>query len=241
MVVLIDEYGKPIEDNLTNEELRETYRAVLQGFYSTLKVKDEKIKFAFLTGVSKIGKVSVFSGMNNLKDISMVFQYAELCGISETELQKYFDESIAIMAAEHKISKETCYRKLKEQYDGYRFHPDSEGVYNPFSLLNSLQDREFDIAHKLFSVPSRFGRRATLLLAAFSFASAAALLFITGILFELNAAFYACAATTAMLYAGGYLTIERCGMRMVNLVFFYENVAISALILLGTAANIFGR
>lgn len=143
VVVLIDEYGKPIEDNLTNEELRETYRAVLQGFYSTLKVKDEKIKFAFLTGVSKIGKVSVFSGMNNLRDISMVLQYAELCGISEAELQKYFDESIAIMAAEHKISKETCYRKLKEQYDGYRFHPDSEGVYNPFSLLNSLQDREY--------------------------------------------------------------------------------------------------
>lgn len=110
-----------------------------------------------------------------------------------------------------------------------------------FDLVYSLQDREFDIAHKLFSVPSRFGRRATLLLAAFSFASAAALLFITGILFELNAAFYACVATTAMLYAGGYLTIERCGMRMVNLVFFYENVAISALILLGTAANIFGR
>lgn len=131
VVVLIDEYGKPIEDNLTNEELRETYRAVLQGFYSTLKVKDEKIKFAFLTGVSKIGKVSVFSGMNNLKDISMVFQYAELCGISESELQKYFDESIAIMAAEHKISKETCYRKLKEQYTlGYPNGEVKEGFLN---------------------------------------------------------------------------------------------------------------
>lgn len=109
-----------------------------------------------------------------------------------------------------------------------------------FDLVYSLQDREFDIAHNLFSVPSRFGRRATLLLAAFSFASATILLFLTGFLFGLNTAFYACAAITAVLYAGGYFTIERFGMEKVNLVFFYENVAISALILLGTAANIVG-
>ncbi len=110
-----------------------------------------------------------------------------------------------------------------------------------FDLVYSLQDREFDIAHNLHSVPARFGRRATLFFAAFSFAAAAALLFLTGMLFELNFAFHACAAITAVLYAGGYMTIERCGMRKVNLVFFYENVAVSALILLGTAANAIGH
>ncbi|MGN0468385.1 MAG: AAA family ATPase, partial [Acutalibacteraceae bacterium] len=91
VVILIDEYDKPIVNNLGNEELTDYYRKTLQGFYSVLKAKDGKIRFGFLTGVSKIGKLSVFSTLNNLRDISMETEYSDICGISEEDLHKYFD------------------------------------------------------------------------------------------------------------------------------------------------------
>lgn len=107
-----------------------------------------------------------------------------------------------------------------------------------FDLIYALQDREFDIAHKLHSVPSRFGESATMRLAEVSFAAAVAMLALTGLLFKLNAFYYICAAIIALLYIAGLLTIRSCGMRRVNLVFFYLNLSISALILVGTAANL---
>ena len=108
-----------------------------------MKAKDGKIRFGFLTGVSKIGKLSVFSGLNNLKDISMVKEYADICGLSEYELHKYFDESVAELGEANELTKDGCYLKLKDMYDGYHFTPNSVGVYNPFSLLNAFSDREF--------------------------------------------------------------------------------------------------
>ena len=143
VVVLIDEYDKPIVDNIGNQELVESYKQTLQGFYSVLKVKDGQVKFGFLTGVSKTGKVSVFSGLNNLKDISMARDYADICGVSESELHEYFDESVAELGEANELTKEDCYLKLKEMYDGYHFTHNSVGVYNPFSLLNAFSDREF--------------------------------------------------------------------------------------------------
>ena len=143
VVILIDEYDKPIVDNLGNPELVESYKKTLQGFYSVMKAKDGQIRFGFLTGVSKIGKLSVFSGLNNLKDISMVKEYADICGLSESELYKYFDESVAELGEANELTKEDCYVKLKDTYDGYHFTPNSVGVYNPFSLLNAFSDREF--------------------------------------------------------------------------------------------------
>ena len=98
VVILIDEYDKPIVDNLGDDALMETFRKQLQGFYSVMKAKDACIKFGFLTGVTKIGKLSVFSGLNNLKDISMDARYTDICGISEKDLKKYFDESIRELA-----------------------------------------------------------------------------------------------------------------------------------------------
>ena len=143
VVILIDEYDKPIVNNLGNEALVDYYRRTLQGFYSVLKAKDGQIKFGFLTGVSKIGKLSVFSSLNNLKDISMVKDYADICGISEKELHDNFDESVSELGEANDLTKDYCYLKLKEMYDGYHFTHNSAGVYNPFSLLNTFSDREF--------------------------------------------------------------------------------------------------
>lgn len=143
VVILIDEYDKPLVDNLDNEELTEHYRKTLQGFYSVLKAKDGKIRFGFLTGVSKIGKLSVFSTLNNLRDISMETEYSDICGISEEDLHKYFDGSVASLAKAEEYSVAACYEKLKEMYDGYHFSEDSIGMYNPFSLLNTFSSNKF--------------------------------------------------------------------------------------------------
>ena len=144
VVILIDEYDKPIVDNLGNPELADNFKKTLQGFYSVLKAKDGQIRFGFLTGVSKIGKLSVFSTLNNLTDISLNADYADICGISETELRKYFDESICELASMHSMTKDECYVKLKSMYDGYHFDKNMKvGVYNPFSLLNTFYSREF--------------------------------------------------------------------------------------------------
>ena len=143
VVILIDEYDKPIVDSLGDEKLNESFRSLLQGFYGVMKAKDACIKFGFLTGVTKIGKLSVFSGLNNLKDISMDARYTDICGISEKDLKKYFDESVGELAQANNLSVEACYAKLAEMYDGYHFRQNSVGVYNPFSLLNTFDSGEF--------------------------------------------------------------------------------------------------
>ena len=142
-VILIDEYDKPIVDNLDNPELQEYYRKTLQGFYGVMKAMDRCIRFGFLTGVTKIGKLSVFSGLNNLRDISMLPQYADICGISEADLHKYFGGSVRELAAANGMNEEQCYAKLAEMYDGYHFCEDSDGMYNPFSLLNTFASNKF--------------------------------------------------------------------------------------------------
>ena len=143
VAILIDEYDKPIIDNLGNEPTLSHLRSTLQGFYSVMKSMDARIRFGFLTGVTKIGKMSVFSGLNNLNDISMIPDYVDICGVSETELHEYFDESISELSSANEMSKEECYVKLKSMYDGYHFCEDSIGVYNPFSLLNTFQNKKF--------------------------------------------------------------------------------------------------
>ena len=143
VVILIDEYEKPIIDNIDNPELMEQFRRELQGFYSVIKGKDNAIRFAFLTGVTKLGKMSIFSGLNNLNDISMDARYADICGISEQELKSYFGESVKTLAEMNGLSEEECYKKLASMYDGYHFHYRSPGIYNPFSLLNTFNANEF--------------------------------------------------------------------------------------------------
>ncbi len=140
VVILVDEYDKPILTAIDNEDLQEQFRQTLKSIYSVLKTQDEYIRFAFLTGVSKFSHLSVFSDLNNLKDITFDERYADICGISEKELHAYFDDSIKALAVKRKMTYEEAYAKLKEKYDGYHFAPDTDGMYNPFSLLNALED-----------------------------------------------------------------------------------------------------
>ncbi|MGM9747166.1 MAG: AAA family ATPase [Candidatus Cryptobacteroides sp.] len=143
VVILVDEYDKPIVNNLDKKDLSDYYRAVLQGFYGVIKSMGEQMKFCLLTGVSKIGKLSVFSALNNLTDISMETEYSDICGISENDLHIYFEESIAELADANQLSIEECYAKLKDMYDGYHFSEDADGMYNPFSLLSTLRSKKF--------------------------------------------------------------------------------------------------
>ena len=143
VVILIDEYDKPLLDTAGNEPLREAFRSRLQGFYSVMKSQDGKLRFGFLTGVTKLGKLSIFSGLNNLKDISMDHRYTDICGISETDLHAYFDDSVQEMASTNGMSKEECYAQLKDYYDGYHFSAKCPDIYNPFSLLSALDQQEF--------------------------------------------------------------------------------------------------
>ena len=143
VVILIDEYEKPIIDNIDNPELMEQFRRELQGFYSVIKGKDNAIRFAFLTGVTKLGKMSIFSGLNNLNDISMDARYADICGISEQELKSTFGESVEELARVNELSVDDCYKKLAQMYDGYHFTENSVGIYNPFSLLNTFNSGKF--------------------------------------------------------------------------------------------------
>ena len=143
VVILVDEYDKPVIDNLDRPELQDKMRETLRGFYGVMKSKDAFIRFGFLTGVTKIGKMSVFSDLNNPQDISMDKEYPDICGISESDLKVYFTESVKELAEANDLTEEECYRKLAIMYDGYHFHPKAVGVYNPFSLLNTFKNKEF--------------------------------------------------------------------------------------------------
>lgn len=146
VVILIDEYDKPVLDALFTEQ-EEANRAMLRGFYSPLKGCDHYIRFLFITGITKVSHVNIFSGLNQLDDISMNYRYNALCGISESELKTYFKQEIESLGkAFGKTFGETV-EKLALWYDGYHFSADidgtQEGMYNPFSLLKALNERNF--------------------------------------------------------------------------------------------------
>jgi len=143
VVILVDEYDKPLLQTIGNTELQDNYRKILKGFYGVAKTMDACIRLAFFTGVTKFSKVSVFSDLNNLKDISLDSRYAEICGITEQEIRDKLDVQVGEMAETNGISKDECYEKLKKQYDGYHFSKNGTGMYNPFSLLNAMDSQEF--------------------------------------------------------------------------------------------------
>ena len=144
-VVLIDEYDKPILDVLdVDAALEDRHRNVLKAFYSVFKAADEHLQFVLLTGVTKFSQVSVFSGFNHPKDISMDGRYEALCGITQEEIERYFLQPIADMAVDYRCTPEEMKQRLKLQYDGYHFSDRLTDVYNPFSLLNALDSRRMD-------------------------------------------------------------------------------------------------
>lgn len=142
VVVLIDEYDKPMLEALEQGEAYDDFQKTMQTFYGALKASDEYIRFCLLTGISKFGKLSVFSALNNLRDISMSDKYADICGITEAELHEYFDDDIRELARENGLGYEAACEQLRSRYDGYHFSPQSPGMYNPFSLLNTFSDRQ---------------------------------------------------------------------------------------------------
>ena len=143
VVILIDEYDKPMLQAIGNEALQNEYRSTLKAFYGALKSMDGCIRFALLTGVTKFGKVSVFSDLNNLMDISMDDRYVEICGISEKEVHAYFEEDIHALATATGLTYEETCAELKANYDGYHFTENAVGMYNPFSLLNTFAKKKF--------------------------------------------------------------------------------------------------
>lgn len=144
VVILIDEYDKPILQTLRDPELQAEHRAQLKAFYSVLKTQDRYIKFAFLTGVTKFGKVSVFSDLNNLTDISMDHRYISICGMTEKELLVNFEEGICELAEANEDNETETIDKLRMRYSGYHFEENSEEIYNPFSVLNTLANSRYD-------------------------------------------------------------------------------------------------
>ncbi len=142
-VVLVDEYDKPLLDVLEKDPaLLEENREMLKAFYSVFKQADASLRFVFLTGVTKFSQVSVFSGFNQPKDISMYGEYEALCGITEEELHTQFAEPIQEMAASEGCTEEEIRQRLKRHYDGYHFSKEMTDIYNPFSLLNAFDCKQ---------------------------------------------------------------------------------------------------
>ena len=141
VVVLIDEYDKPILDVLGDRELEENNREVLRSFYSVMKSQDANLRFVMLTGVGKLPQMNVFSGLNNIEDISMNPIYSTICGVTEPELREYFGKGVSDLAEANGLTVAETYEALKANYDGYHFAGDMRDVYNPYSLLTALKNR----------------------------------------------------------------------------------------------------
>ncbi len=143
VVVLIDEYDKPLINTMDNAVENEKIKILLKSLYGVLKSNDAYLRFVFLTGVTKFSKVSVFSDLNHLADISLNEKFAEICGISETELVHNFQPEIQALAERRKMLYEETVEKLKQMYDGYHFAKESADMYNPFSVLNTFENLDF--------------------------------------------------------------------------------------------------
>ena len=142
VVVIIDEYDAPLLDVLHDEERLMAVREVMQEFYQRLKMLDPKLKFCFITGITKFSQLSIFSTINNLMNITMDPKFASICGITEHELTTTLHEDIELLAERNEMTYEEMRAKLKLQYDGYHFSKQSEEVYNPFSLIKAFLSGE---------------------------------------------------------------------------------------------------
>ena len=144
VVVLIDEYDKPMLSALLNEQLSKDYRIIMKAFYGVLKSSGQYLRFVFLTGVTKFAQVSVFSDLNHLVDISLKKNYVTLCGITKNELMQYFTPELNILADQQEMTFDEAVANIAKKYDGYHFAPHTEGMFNPFSVLNALNFSDFD-------------------------------------------------------------------------------------------------
>lgn len=144
VVVLIDEYDAPLLDVVHERENLDALRNIMRNFYSPLKACDPYLRYVFLTGITKFSQLSIFSELNNIKNISMDEPYAAICGISENEIRSQMKEDVDGLAKKLEVTPEEALMELKENYDGYHFTYPSPDIYNPFSLLNAFADRKFN-------------------------------------------------------------------------------------------------
>ena len=144
VVVLIDEYDKPMLSAILDEQLTKEYRSILKAFYGVLKSSGQYLRFLFITGVTKFAQVSVFSDLNHLTDISLKRDYVSLCGITQNELLQFFTPELERLADQQNMVFDEAIAKMTQQYDGYHFAPHTEGLFNPFSVLNALKFSDFD-------------------------------------------------------------------------------------------------
>ena len=144
VVILVDEYDKPLVNNIHNRERFEMYRGKLATLYSNFKSSADYIRLVFLTGVSRFGKLSVFSGLNNISDISFDIDFSAICGITEEELKDNFKEGIENLSQRYRRSVDEEVQELKRHYDGYHFSEESPDLYNPFSILQVFGKRQYD-------------------------------------------------------------------------------------------------
>ena len=144
VVVLIDEYDAPMHDSVSDEDLQKTIRNIMRDFFSPLKQQEGNIRFVFITGISKFSQLSIFSELNNLKILTLKDEYSSCCGITKSELTQYFREGIEEMAEHNGLTYEETLQQLKQHYDGYHFSINSEDIFNPYSIINALDDKEFN-------------------------------------------------------------------------------------------------
>ena len=205
VVVLIDEYDAPLLDVAHDEDYLDELRYVMRNFYSPLKKCESMLRFVFMTGITKFSQLSIFSELNNIKNISMDEPYAGICGITEDELLTQMSDDIDCLAEHLAISREDTIAKLKEHYDGYHFCWPSPDVYNPFSLLNCFADGKIEAywfgsgtPTYLINMMRKFNVQPSQLSATRAKASA------------FDAATETMTSLTPLLYQSGYLTIKDC-------------------------------
>ena len=144
VVFLVDEYDAPLLDSNSNPELQEKLRNMLRSFYSVVKMSDAMLRFVFITGISKFSQMSIFSELNSLQNISMKDRFSAICGITDRELREQLGPDVEALAAKNGESYEEALEHLRRMYDGYHFSPECEDIYNPFSLLNALNDLDYN-------------------------------------------------------------------------------------------------
>ncbi len=143
VVVLVDEYDAPMHDSMGDETLQENIRNIMRDFFSPLKAKERNLRFVLITGISKFSQLSIFSELNNIKNISMKDEFGDICGITKEQLLTDFKEGIEAMAEYNGMTTAEVVEKLKEHYDGYHFTPNCPDIYNPYSIINALDDKDF--------------------------------------------------------------------------------------------------
>lgn len=142
VAVLIDEYDAPLLDVLHEDKMLQPIRKVMQEFYQPLKDSEAMVKFCFITGITKFSQLSIFSTINNLKNVTMLPRFSAICGITEQEVKTDFADGIRSMAAKYECTEDEMFDRLKARYDGYHFSEESEDIYNPYSLLNAFTDNK---------------------------------------------------------------------------------------------------